>query len=56
MYVDFANWFLVEVFEREVRRADVLLIDEAVPTPDAAVRDEAGISRVTEFAIELAAA
>jgi hypothetical protein len=48
VYVDFANWYLVAVFERMLARADgVVMFAEALPAPADAD------SHVTEYLVEL---
>jgi hypothetical protein len=49
VYVDFANWFLVAVFERMLARAgNVVIFDEALPDPEDAD------PQVTEYLVEVA--
>ncbi|MGI5282698.1 lantibiotic dehydratase [Nonomuraea polychroma] len=48
VYVDFANWLLVMVFDRMVRGAGpVVVFEEALPDP------ESGTGSVTEFLLEI---
>lgn len=49
-FVDFANWFLVASFERQVSGNDTVLFEEALPEPAAS----AG-THVTEFLVEVSA-
>lgn len=50
VFVDFANWFLVSSFERQVSSNDTVLFEEALPEPTAS-----GGTHVTEFLIEMSA-
>ncbi len=50
VHVDFANWYLVSVFERMLARAgQAVIVEEALPDPDAAD------PHVTEYLVEITA-
>lgn len=54
VYVDFANWYLVQVFERMLADAGpALVFEEALPDPDDARGPQHRPSHVTEFIVEI---
>jgi hypothetical protein len=56
VYVDFANWYLVQVFERMLAGAGPSIVfEEALPAPEDAPGPEHGPASVTEFIVEISA-
>jgi hypothetical protein len=56
VYVDFANWYLVQAFERMLAAAGpVVVFEEALPAPEDAPDPEHGPASVTEFIVEISA-
>ena len=53
IYLDFANWFLVALFEREVGAAELVVFEEALPALRDAQSPTPGRPTVTEFVVEL---
>jgi hypothetical protein len=56
VYVDFANWYLVQAFERMLAVAGpVVVFEEALPDLEDAPGPEHGPASVTEFLVEISA-
>jgi len=55
VYVDFANRYLVQVFERMTAADPTVIFEEALPAPEEAPRPAGGPARATGFVVDLTA-
>jgi hypothetical protein len=56
VYVDFANWYLVQAFERMLADpGPAVIFEEALPAPGGALGPDHGQPSVTEFLVEISA-